>query len=110
MGVAPVQEWTSTLKDNKKFSFNPQIVNDNSPQDLSQKTGTVTALYTITAPATLQSGLYEIVLSAQGTYLTFWVFVTATPIPEFDNATLILNFSVIVIITAFAVMRARKPA
>ena len=108
IGVVPVQEWMSNQSDNAKFIFSPQIVYDNSPQDLSEKTGTITALYTITAPLTLQSGVYGVTLFAQGTYLSIWAYVSATPIPEFDGATLILTISAFVIITALVMMRARK--
>ncbi len=101
-------EWESSQSDNSKFTFDPQIVHDNSPEDLSGTTETIAASYTATSQETLQNGQYQIELVAQGAHLYFWVSVEGTAIPEFDNAALILTFSVIMIVAAFSIVRSRK--
>jgi hypothetical protein len=82
----------SNESDNSNFVFSPQIVNDNSPQDLNKIAGNITALYTITAPQ--QGGYYRITLFAQGTFISTWIYVTKTvPVPEFYYPTLTLTVS-----------------
>lgn len=64
-GVVPgVQVWLSNLTDNSKFQFSPTQITDNSAQDLNSTTGTITAVYAITAPLT--NGRYDIEITAQG--------------------------------------------
>ena len=73
-GVVPgIQQWLTNITDNAKFTFSPQSVSDSSPQNLKHQTGNITAIYTITAPAT--AGNYMLGLYAQGTTVNFMVQV-----------------------------------
>ncbi len=65
--------WSPNDADNAKFGFNPQQVNDNSPQDQNPNQGTITALFKITAPK--DPGSYVITILAQGSLFPFTVLV-----------------------------------
>jgi len=65
-GVVPgLQEWMANMTGTGNFTIKPQMVADNSPQDLNRQTGNITALYTITAPE--KPGSYTMTLYAEGT-------------------------------------------
>ena len=52
-GVVPgMQEWLTNTTHTGKFTFQPQAVQDGSPQDHDSATGNITGIYTVTAPMT----------------------------------------------------------
>jgi len=60
-----VQEWMANMTGTGNFTIKPQMVTDNSPQDLNPEKGNITALYSITAPET--PGSYTLTFYAEGT-------------------------------------------
>jgi hypothetical protein len=65
-GVVPgVQEWMANMTDTGNFTIKPQMVTDNSPQDLNPGKGNITAMYTITAPQS--PGSFTLTFYAEGT-------------------------------------------
>ena len=73
-GLTAMMTWKPDVADNAKFTFDPQEVKDNSPNDRNPAAGSMTALFTVTAPK--EPGSYSIRLSTQGPpTLSFWVDV-----------------------------------
>jgi len=67
-GVVPgLQEWESNQTSNAKFTISPTEVTSSSSQNLNKTSGSITALYKITAPST--AGTYTLTLYGQGTLL-----------------------------------------
>src|SRR5208283_3892469 len=69
-GVVPgEQEWmdNSSYTGDSAFTFSPQSVTATSPQNINTTSGSITALYTVTAPKT--TGAYFLQLYSMGQYL-----------------------------------------
>jgi Ni,Fe-hydrogenase III small subunit len=76
--LQPEMAWMPNMTDNGRFTFDPQKVPDNSPQDEDPNVGSISALFRITPPN--ESGSYIISLSAQGPIISALVTVkAATP-------------------------------
>ena len=64
MNVTFSLSWIPNSADNAKFTFNPNVVVDNSPQDQDPTPNVIAALFTITAPN--ETGTYSIEVSYAG--------------------------------------------
>ncbi len=74
VGILPsVIAWMPDMTDNVQFKFDPQKVEDDSPQDQDSRPGVVTALFKVVVPD--KPGTYVISLAADGNILSTLVRV-----------------------------------
>jgi Ni,Fe-hydrogenase III small subunit len=83
--LEPKMAWMPSMADNAKFTFDPQEVTDNAPQDQDPTVGNIAVLFKIAAPK--EPGSYDISLSVQGPIVTFLVTVKSAAVSGFASVT-----------------------
>lgn len=77
--LQPVMGWMPDMTDNAVFTFDPEEVRDDSPDDQAPRDGSITALFKVTAPN--EPGSYTLTLSVQGPIVSVLVRVGAEEAP-----------------------------